>query len=243
MAATEAVSFALIDGLAALRRPRMMSPMRNCLPRHPNRPSQTRFRCAYTRVRTQLDPPDGGGGEKNGGQVISGELVVACGDAPEILEPGEHALDEISLAIGFSVMRNERFSPSAGRDDSFNAALLEDSSEAVGVVGLVGDQSFDWAGGRQQVFRHHDVMDIAWGNQQNPGPADGVGEGVDRRRASAARASYAFRKGPPFPPAAERCALTCELSIEAVPITPVLPVTALNMASQTPWRLHQLKRL
>jgi hypothetical protein len=28
----------------------------------------------------------------------------------------------------------------------------------------------------------------------------------------------------PFPPAAERCALTWELSIEAVPITPMLPV-------------------
>jgi hypothetical protein len=28
-----------------------------------------------------------------------------------------------------------------------------------------------------------------------------------------------------------------ELSIEAVPITPTLPVTALNMVSQMPWRL------
>jgi hypothetical protein len=41
-----------------------------------------------------------------------------------------------------------------------------------------------------------------------------------------------FLEGPPFPPAAERCALTWELSIEAVPSTPVLPVTVLNMASQ-----------
>ena len=49
--------------------------------------------------------------------------------------------------------------------------------------------------------------------------------------------------GHTFPPAAERCALTCELSIEAVLITPVLPVAALNMASHMPWRLHRLKRL
>ena len=86
-------------------------------------------------------------------------------------------------------------------------------------------------------------MDIARRNQQSPGLAGGVGEGVDRRRASAARAPYAFLEGPPFPPAAERCALTCELSMEAVPIIPVPPVTALNMASQMPWRLHRLNRL
>jgi len=147
------------------------------------------------------------------------------------------------LAIGVPVMRDEGFSPGAGRDDSFNAALPEVSSQAIGVVGLVGDQSFDGSSRRQQLLRHHDVMEVARRNQQNPGPAGGIGEGVDRRRASAAGASYAFLEGPPFPPAAERCALTCELSIEAVPITPVLPVTALNMVSQMPWRLHRLKRL
>jgi hypothetical protein len=141
------------------------------------------------------------------------------------------------------VVRDEGFSPGAGRNDGFNAVLLEVSSRAVGVVGPVGDQSFDRSGCRQQLLRHHDVMEVARRNQQNPGPAGGVGEGVDRRRASAARTAYAFLEGPPFPPAAERCALTCELSIEAVPITPALPVTALNMASQMPWRLHRLKRL
>ena len=111
---------------------------------------------------------------------------------------------------------------------------LRRRSQAVGVVGLVGDQSFDRASSEQQFLRHHDVMDVARRDQQNPGPASGVGEGVDRCRASAARASYAFFEGPPFPPAAERCALTCELSIDAVPITPVLPVSALNIASQMP---------
>ena len=86
-------------------------------------------------------------------------------------------------------------------------------------------------------------MHVAWRDQQNPRPSGGVSKGVDRRGASAARATYPFLEGPPFPPAAERCALTCELSIEAVLITPVLPVAALNMASHMPWRLHRLKRL
>jgi hypothetical protein len=201
------------------------------------------FRPGRTRVRTQLGPPDHGGGEENASQVVSGELVVTRGDAPEVLEPGEHALDQVSLAIGFPVMRNEGFSPGDGGNDGFNVALLEVGSQAVGVVGLVGDQSLDWASSGQQLLRHHDIMDIARRNQQNAWLAGCVSEGVDRRRASAARAPYAFIEGPPFPPAAERCALTCELSIAAVPITPVPPVTALNIASQMPWRLHRLKRL
>jgi hypothetical protein len=66
---------------------------------------------------------------------------------------------------------------------------------------------------------------------------------VDRGRAAASRAADRFLEGPPFPPAEHRCALTCELSIAAVPTTPVLPVTDLNIASQIPWRLQRLKRL
>jgi hypothetical protein len=166
--------------------------------------------------------------------VVPREFIVTRGNAPEVLEPGKHALDEVSLAIGFPVMRDEGFSPGDGRNDGLNVALLEKTSQAVGVVGLVGDQSFDWASSGQQFLRHHDIVNVSGRDQQNSRLAGSVGEGVDRRRASAARAPYAFLEGPPFPPAAERCALTCELSIEAVLITPVLPVTALNRASQMP---------
>jgi hypothetical protein len=66
---------------------------------------------------------------------------------------------------------------------------------------------------------------------------------MDGGRAASARAPNCFFEDPPFPPAAERCALPWELSIEAVLITPVLPVTALNIVSQMPWRLQRLKRL
>ena len=101
------------------------------------------IRTICTRVRTQLGPPDQGGGEKNASQVVSGELVVAGGDEPESLSLANMRSMRFSPAIGFPVMWNEGFPPSAGRNDSFNAVLLKDSSQAVGVVGLVGDQSFD----------------------------------------------------------------------------------------------------
>jgi hypothetical protein len=61
---------------------------------------------------------------------------------------------------------------------------------------------------------------------------------MDFGRATATGSPDCFFEGPPFPPAAERCALTCVASIATVPTTPVLPVSALNIASQMPCRLH-----
>lgn len=188
----------------------------------------------FIRVRTQLDPPRDRSGQDDACEEVSGELVVARCDAPEILEPGEHAFDEVALAVGFAIMGNERLSPGDRRDDGLDALLGEQASQSVGVIGLVGDQPFDWPGGGQQVGCHHDVVEITRSDQQDPGPASGIGQRVDGGRAAAARATDGFLEGPPFPPAAERCALTWELSIAAVPITPVVPVSALKIASQMP---------
>jgi hypothetical protein len=82
-----------------------------------------------------------------------------------------------------------------------------------------GGQSFDWASGGQE----HQVMDIAGRDQQNPRLVGSVGQRVYRRRASAARACYAFRERLLFcqPP---NGALWRWSSIEAVPITLVVPV-------------------
>jgi hypothetical protein len=62
-------------------------------------------------------------------------------------------------------------------------------------------------------------------------PSRGVGQRVDLGRASAARAADGFAVRPLFPPAAERCALIVELSIETVPMIPVDPVSASNISN------------
>ena len=86
-------------------------------------------------------------------------------------------------------------------------------------------------------------MQVAWSNHEDAWSAGGIGQRVDLGGAAATRSADGLFEDPPFPPAAERCALTCEASIAAVPITPVLPVSALNIASQMPCRLQRLKRL
>ena len=81
-------------------------------------------------------------------------------------------------------------------------------AQLVGVVGLVGEESPDRAGEPEQLGRHGHIMLIARREQQDARPSVGVGQGVERRRATAARAPNCLLEGPPFPPPAERCALT-----------------------------------
>ena len=207
------------------------------------KPSNGRAPCAPIRVRTQLGPPDQSGGEDGAGQEVSGELVVACGDASEVLQAAEHPLDPVALPVRRPIVRYERLASGNGRDHRLGPLFRQEAPERVGVIGLVGDQSRNRTGSAQQRGCHGHIMLIARRDQQNARPTGGVGQRVERGRAAAARAPDRLLEGPPFPPAAERCALTCELSIDAVASKPVLPVSALNIASQVPCRLHRLNRL
>ena len=67
-----------------------------------------------SRVRTQLEPPGDGGGKDDGGEEVSGELIVASGDAPEVLEASEHALDQVALAIECAVVWYQRLAAMRG---------------------------------------------------------------------------------------------------------------------------------
>src|SRR4051794_10024753 len=119
----------------------------------------------------------------------------------------------------------------------------EKLTQAVGVVGFVGDEMRDRSSGGNQRRRQRDVIDVAGREQKDTRPAFGVGQGMDFRRASAARATDGFPEGPPFPPAAERWALIWELSMATLPMMPVAPVKASNISNQRPCRLQRLKRL
>ena len=87
----------------------------------------------------------------------------------------------------------------------------------VGIIGAVGDQPPERAGAIEQACGDRDVVDVAGGQDEDARPALGVGERVELAGAAAARLTERLLEGPPFPPLAERCALTCVLSIAARP--------------------------
>ena len=131
-----------------------------------------------------------------------------------------------------------------GRNNGLGAAPLEPLAKPSRIVGPVRDQP-TWCGNeRQQVKGTVEVMGIARRQRKGNGPASRIGQGVDLGRAPAARAANGLREGPPFAPAAERCALMWVLSTAAEPIQlPVEPVSAKNISRQIPCRLQRLKRL
>ena len=78
----------------------------------------------------------------------------------------------------------------------------------------------------QQVAGALQIVSIAGCQHQGAWPPRLVGQRVNLGGTSATGSADSLRQRPPFAPPAERCALMCMLSIEAVtpPIRPVEPV-------------------
>ena len=85
---------------------------------------------------------------------------------------------------------------------------LEPLSEVIGVITLVGDKALHRLDRCQQLRRDGDVADIARRQHQHRRPAQKVYYGMDFRCLPTARGTNGLRLRPPFPPWAERCALT-----------------------------------
>ena len=112
------------------------------------------------------------------------------------------------------------------RDDGFTAPLGQPIPKLSGVIGAVSNKpswygyAFKQRGGPRQ------IVGLPRRHNKRQGPTDIVGYGVNFSRPSAARSADGLLKGPPFAPAAERCALMWVESTAAVPTTPLDPLRA-----------------
>ena len=113
----------------------------------------------------------------------------------------------------------------------------------VGVVSLVGEQAAERIGGAHQGRGHADIVDVSGAEQQHARPSAVVDQAVELGRPAASGAADGLVEGPPFAPAAERCALTWVASIAAPSKIAAMTVRASNICSQMPCRLQRLKRL
>lgn len=93
-------------------------------------------------------------------------------------------------------------------DHRLAAAFGQPEPKLTRVVGAVGEQAPGRGRVPQQLGRADQVVSVARGDDQRPGAAALVGQGVDLRGPAAARGPDRLGEGPPFAPAAERCALT-----------------------------------
>ena len=86
-------------------------------------------------------------------------------------------------------------------------------------------------------------MRFAAGQEDGEKTAPSICACMDLCVAPASRAANRLLLLPPFPPAAERCALTCVESIIWVFADLPFPASSLNKFSQTPRRAQRTKRL
>ena len=110
------------------------------------------------------------------GEKISGELVVACCDGPEVLEFVKEALDQVALAIEGEVARQRDRAAGMGRNDRSDLPRGEGFDEGIGVVGLVTNQSC-WIGILEQGLCISKVSGLAWRKHQ----LDRIAQGIDER--------------------------------------------------------------
>ena len=161
---------------------------------------------------THSDPLGNDRNESECGEIVSGQTVVSCCQGSPVLEAAEEALDEVAAPIEGAVERVRDSPRCSGWNDSLDAVDFKPVAQAVCVISFVCDQMFRRRDGAQQRYGHADVGDVPGRQREGDRSAAIIGQTMDFRGASPARAPDRLRPLPPFAPAAERCAFTCELS-------------------------------
>ena len=95
-----------------------------------------------------------------------------------------------------------------GWDDRGDAPRRQLVTQTLGVIGPVGNQSLRMADHPDQSPCARQVVGIARCDQKRQRPPNLIGQRMDFGRLPAARTADGVAERPPFPPAAERCALT-----------------------------------
>ena len=144
------------------------------------------FRSSEIRAQTQLDPIGDECCEHNGGEKVAGELVISGGDAPEILEPAEAALDDVAPFVGALAEAVEGYSVGLVRNDGASAAAFDVSAEVVAIIALVADECVHGRREFQKRWRGGDIGVLAGSEMKCARSAIGVAQRVNFRGASAA---------------------------------------------------------
>ena len=190
-----------------------------------------------------LNPPYKSCGETDRGQVIPSRPVVAGCDASEVLQPVECSFDAPAQLVEALAEAERLLSVTAVGNDRLGSALLQLVAQFSAVVGLVAKHAFRWRHSAEEALRDRAIMCFASGQQNGDEASLSICECVDLRVAPSARAANSLLLLPPFPPAAERCALTCVESIICVSAERPFSASSRNRFSQMPRRAQRTKRL
>src|SRR5215210_1867918 len=150
----------------------------------------------------------------DGGGVAGIGLVVAGGDAPELLQLGEGVLDQVAPAVHVAVEVEAAFAAGLGRDHRRGAAGVELRPEPVHVERLVAEQRAEGHAFDQR--RHADgVVPLAGQQHEAHEVAQRIDQSDELGGQAAARAADGLALGPPLAPLAFWWAVTMVPSTRA----------------------------
>src|SRR5258707_1727775 len=173
---------------------------------------------------------------------VSSQPVIARCDAPEVLQPVECTLDAPAKLVE-ALAEAERLLPVAAvGNDRRGSALVQFVAQFSAVVGLVAEHALRWLHSADDALRDRAIVCFASSQQNGDEAPFSICECGNLRVAPSARAANSLLLLPPFPPAAERCALTCVESIICVSADRPFLASSRNRFSQIP-RRAQLRRV
>ena len=133
-----------------------------------------------------------------------GEAIISRGDPAEILEAAEHALDRVAITVEVGREAALPHSGGLGRDVGCGPLALDFVADGVGVIPLVAVQDLGRDDPVEQDLGSDTVGHLAASQQERDRATEAIGQGVDFRGPSAARAANRLAEFPPFPPEAQR---------------------------------------
>src|SRR4029079_5580652 len=138
----------------------------------------------------------------------------------------------------------ERLLPVASvGNDRLGPALVQFFAQLDAVISLFAEHRLGRLPSADQAFRHRAIMRFACRQQNGDQAPLSICECMYLRVAPSARTAHSLLFLPPFPPAAERCALICVESIICVSAKRPHPASSRNRFSQMPRRAQRTKRL
>ena len=177
-----------------------------------------------------------------GSKEVSGEFVVARGDASPIFDAAEVVFDFVPPSIETLGTVGLLGGVAATGDDGQSAFILDLLAHFLAVVGLVGGYCEWRSGSVEHVANDLTVVDLPARHREVQRSALAVDDGVNLRGAAAAVDADRLIMLPPFAPLAARWAFTIVLSIK-YRLSCDFDARASKIRFQIPRRDQRLKRL
>ncbi len=120
------------------------------------------------------------------GEEVAAEFFESRGQSSHVFHGAEETLNNVAHFVETNVMRDGFSGVAFFRNDRERPVISNKLADVAGAVSLVGNDGKRCGGGVEKLGHDLTVMDLTAGDDQAPGTAAFIDDGVDLARATAA---------------------------------------------------------